>query len=69
MWNRVLVSLWWALVAIPMLLDVYIDLTKRPDLPTLTGVIVREVPWFIALATWLWLGIHFGSRYMGRPIL
>ncbi|MDR7537410.1 MAG: hypothetical protein QN183_13725 [Armatimonadota bacterium] len=68
-WNRVVVSIFYALVVVTLGLDVAAALDADPRTPTLTAALVAEVPrWVVAgWVTWLWL--HFVSRLLGRPIL
>jgi len=68
-WSRGWVWLWALLVSLPILLDLVAALDRNPRSPTLTSVIVRHIPWPVSLLVWAWLGVHFWSRYAGRPIL
>lgn len=68
-WDRVWVSVWYALIASLVLYEAYSYLDGREATPPLTWVIVRETPWWVTMPFLVWLVIHFGSRYLGRPLL
>lgn len=68
-WDRVYVSVWYGLIALMLLLEVYSLVDRRSSTPALTEVIVREVPWWVTVPFLAWLFIHFTSRYLGRAVL
>ncbi len=62
-WDRVYVWVWYSLVALVVLLEVYTIVDRRTTTPPLTQVIVREVPWWVTLPFLGWLFLHFLIRY------
>jgi hypothetical protein len=62
-WDRVYVWVWYALIALVALLEIYTVVDRRTTTPPLTEVIVREVPWWVTLPFLGWLFLHFLIRY------
>lgn len=65
-WDRVYVTVWYALIALVVVMDLYTIIDRRSMTPTLTQVIVREVPWWITMPFLGWMFLHFLFRYLGR---
>jgi hypothetical protein len=68
-WDRGWVIAWYVLIALLVLYEIWSVVDGRDTTPPLTRVIVREVPWWVTMPFLVWLVIHFGSRYAGRPIM
>lgn len=64
-WDRIYVTIWYALIAFVVILDLYTIIDRRSMTPTLTQVIVRDVPWWITMPFLGWMFLHFLFRYAG----
>lgn len=64
-WDRVYVSVWYGLIGLFVMVELYAILDRRSMTPTLTQVIVREVPWWITMPFLGWIFLHFLIRYAG----
>jgi hypothetical protein len=62
-WDRVYVWVWYTLITLVVLLEIYTIVDRRTTTPPLTQVIVREVPWWVTLPFLGWLFVHFLIRY------
>jgi membrane-bound acyltransferase YfiQ involved in biofilm formation len=67
--NRAVATAWYILICLVLAYEMWVYLDRDPSTPTLTDLIVREVPWWVTIPFLVWLLVHFASRYMGRPIL
>lgn len=68
-WDRWFVTAWYGLIAAAGLYELYAWADGRDATPMLTQVVVRETHWWITMPFLVWLVVHFGSRYAGRPLL
>jgi len=66
MWDRVWVSIWYALIAAMVVYELWSLLDRREVTPPLTQVLVREVPWWVTIPFLIWLLVHFIVAYAGR---
>jgi membrane-bound acyltransferase YfiQ involved in biofilm formation len=62
-WDRVYVTVWYAIIVLIALVELYTIYDQRTTTPPLTEVIVREVPWWVTLPFLGWLFLHFLIRY------
>jgi hypothetical protein len=67
--DRAVATAWYILIGLVLAYELWMYLDRDPSTPTLTDLIVKEVPWWVTIPFLLWLLVHFASRYMGRPIL
>ena len=67
--DRIYVSVWYGIIVFLLMLEAYTQFDGRDSTPALTRVLVQEVPWWVTMPMLVWLVIHFGSRYIGHPIL
>jgi uncharacterized membrane protein YdjX (TVP38/TMEM64 family) len=67
--SRAVATAWYVLIGLVLAYELWTYLDRDPSTPTLTDLIVKEVPWWVTVPFLLWLLVHFASRYMGRPIL
>jgi hypothetical protein len=63
MWDRLWVSVWYALIGLFVVYELYSLLDGRDQTPPLTHVLVREVPWWVTLPFLVWLLLHFVEAY------
>ena len=68
-WDRVYVSAWYGIIVFALVYELVAFLDGRDSTPPLTNVIVAETSWMVTMPFLVWLVVHFGSRYLGRPIL
>ncbi|MDQ7819836.1 MAG: hypothetical protein QN173_05275 [Armatimonadota bacterium] len=70
MWDRVWVSTFYGLLAVLVIMDILAWLDRDDRTPTLTAILLREVPHWVLLAAVTWLWIHVASRILlRRPLL
>jgi hypothetical protein len=67
--DRAVATAWYVLIGLVLAYELWMYLDRDPSTPTLTDLIVKEVPWWVTIPFLVWILVHFASRYMGRPIL
>lgn len=66
MWDRVYVTVWYGLIAMAGLYELYSMLDRRDTTPMLTNVLVAETHWWVTMSFLVWLVVHFGSRFLEK---
>lgn len=62
-WSTPATMAWFVLFFIVLAYETYAGINPRHDIPMLTQVTVRYIPWPFTLTFIIWLFIHFARRY------
>jgi hypothetical protein len=66
LWSRTAVALWFLFIGVMTADELWSWLGRNPARPTLTDVLVQDVPWWITMTFLCWLLPHFGLTYAAK---